>query len=102
MSDSSVQSRISLFSPEQVEVIIEKLSPYLHICPVCKSEDTLTLVPGIAYIKLYVSESTVSGLAPHVLFSCTVCGFTQFHNIHVLGIAEELGFPGGGKSVTLG
>ena len=33
---------------------------------------------------------------PCILVTCMNCGFTEFYNVHVLGIAEGLGVPPGG------
>src|SRR5579871_596830 len=48
--------------------------------------------PGLANPTMPPPGATPSTM-PCVVTVCTNCGFTEFYNVHVLGVASDLGVP---------
>ena len=42
------------------------------------------------------APGTPTAAVPCIITTCMNCGFTEFYNVHVLGIADALGIPPGG------
>lgn len=60
-------------------------------CVACGQNDW-NLLGHLVYLP--VGPPTLpAGFSPCIMVTCKVCGNTLFFNVHVLGIAKELGVP---------
>jgi hypothetical protein len=84
---------------EQVGKISERLAPYIQQCHVCDQKGTLQVMPGLVYFKFFQKPGVVTGIGPSVVLICANCANIQFHNVHTLGLAKELGVPPPGEPI---
>ena len=85
------------FTPEQMSAIIKRLTEMASdVCPKCRKNRMLVL-PGITLLPITSTHNLVfanpSGIIPCIAVMCADCGSMQFFNVHVLGLARELGVP---------
>jgi hypothetical protein len=100
------------FSPEQQFKVIETLGQKLRTnCPGC-DQRRRQLMPDLVLFQIHQQPATLQGLAwgnrstmpppgsyfvsptlPCVVVICENCGFTEFYNVHRLGIAGVLNVP---------
>lgn len=85
-----------------VEVLTEKVPAK---CPFCGHDDIdvqnmMALVPLYSGLAFPLIPANAHGIMPSLVCVCKNCGNTQLYNIHVLGLAEELGVPPAGKAVV--
>lgn len=80
--------------------VTKALGPKLKLCPTCSQENSLILVDGFHLVPIHSSPRTTiaaDSVIPTVVVTCTNCGHLQYHNVHIIGVAEVLGIPPVGR-----
>ncbi len=100
------------FTPEQQSQIVEVISSkVLHACPSC-GKGPRSLVPELVLFSFAAMGSpptwspqmgtsggmfaAATAVLPCVCLTCMNCGFAQFFNVHIIGVAAKLGIPAPG------
>lgn len=113
---------MALTQPQQELIASALRTKISKPCPSCGEPNKRQLMPHLAIVKMYDGGTDLTptknaflnfarSQAPRVLPTspvsafpagiscCTNCGFVELYNLHVLGIASELGLPDAGVPI---
>jgi hypothetical protein len=78
------------FTPEQKNAVIAKLNTFLKKnCPFCDTTSSYRLQSGIFnFTSRFQGQEWNS---PSVGLVCVTCGYTHYHNLYVLELADFMG-----------
>jgi hypothetical protein len=91
------KTRAQVLRKYKMQAIIKRLEEKTKdVCPRCQ-KTTMVVMPGITLIPLayptHLYFTNPHGLIPCITVMCAECGRLDFFNVHILGLAQELGVP---------